>query len=438
MTFDTAQFNLSDNGGAERVRGARITRDFTKVFGVEPILGRTFTADEDRPKGPRVVILSAALWRDRFGGDRNIVGRTVRIDGAQWTIVGVMPQEASFPFEIQLWVPMAGDPAQTYGSYTGDAIGRMKAGVTVAQADADLKRAHQPIWDTRDKDHTVTPFVKPLHDLAVEDYRGAAKAVGGAVALLLIVACANVAAVMLARALARRREMGIRLARGSSRARLIRQLLIEHLMLAAFGGVIGLAAGRLALAGVVQLIPDQFPRWAVFGIDARVIGFSLLSVIVTVILFGWAPALHAVGGDLRSAVSATTSGTTGAPRGRRTLWTLVAGEFAMSAVLLVCGLLLVKAFDRVRHTDPGFRTDHVLIASVPLSDGTRPKPEQWFAFWNDLEQRARQLPGVDAAGVITCAPLAGCHTRNFFIGENSIPRPHGKNPAGPFRTASAG
>src|SRR5262249_61783045 len=151
----------------------------------------------------------------------------------------------------------------------------------------------------------------------------------------------------------------------------------------------------------------------------------------------WAGGVHAVRGDLGAAVSATTSATTGAPRGRRTLWTLVAGEFAMCAVLLVCGLLLVKAFDRVRRVDPGFRADHVLIASVPLSDGTRPKPEQWFAFWNDLEQRARQLPGVDAAGVITCAPLDGCHTGNFFIVENAIPRPHRKNPVGLVRTAPA-
>src|SRR5262249_19287158 len=177
-----------------------------------------------------------------------------------------------------------------------------------------------------------TPFVKPLHDTLVEDYRSAAKAVGGAVAMLLIVACANVAAVMLARALARRREMGIRLALGTSPTRLLRQLLVGNLSLAASCAHHGLAAGRLALAGLVRLVPDQFPRWAVFSVDARVIGFSLLSGIVTVVLFGWAPALHAVSGDLRSAMSATTGGTTGAPRGRRTLWGLVGAEFALSAV----------------------------------------------------------------------------------------------------------
>ncbi len=437
-TFEFSAFNLSDAAGASRVRGALITRDFTRVLGVEPVLGRTFTADEDRPKGPAVVILSDALWRERFGADPAIVGRTVRLDGTARTIVGVMPAAASFPEDVKLWVPKAGDPAQTYQSYGGDAIGRLKPGVTVEQGDADLKRAHQPIWDLRDKHHIVTPFVRPLHDEFVTDYRGAAKMVGAAVALLLLVACANVAAVMLARALARRREMGIRLALGSSRARLLRQLFVENVMLAVAGSVIGLAAGRLAVAGLVGLIPDQFPRWAVFTVDARVAAFAAISVLVTVVLFGWAPALHALGGDLRSAVSATTNGTTGAPRGRRTLWCLVGAEFAMAAMLLVCSLLLVKAFDRLRQTDPGFRADHLLLASIPLSEGTRPKAEQWFAFWNDLEQRARRIPGVDGAGLITCAPLDGCHLGNFFAAENAIPRPDGKNPVVLWRAATAG
>jgi predicted permease len=437
-TYQTDNFNLSDRGGAERVTGAFITYDFPKVLGVEPLLGRSFTPDEDKPKGAPVVLISAMLWKDRFAEDKNVVGKTLRIDGVSRTIIGVMPAEASFPDDIRLWVPLAGNPAQPYQSYSGDAIGRLKPGVTVAQADADLKRAHQPIWDASDKQHVVTPFVRPLHDTFVRDYRGAAQTVTGAVAVLLLIACANVAAVMLARALARRREMGIRLALGSSRIRLLRQLLVENLILSIAGGIIGLVAGRWALAALVGMIPDELPRWAAFHIDFRVIAFSLLTVIGAVILFGWAPALHAVGGDLRSAVDASTRGTTGAPRGRRTLWILVAGEFALAAVLLACGTLLVKAFDRVRHVDPGFRSDHVLVATVPLSEGTRPKPEQWVAFWDDLERRTAQVPGVDAVGVITCAPMAGCHSGNFFQAEGAVPRPDGKNPVVLTRNASPG
>jgi putative ABC transport system permease protein len=436
--YETANFNLADAGGAERVSGAQMTYDFPRVFGVEPLLGRTFTAEEDKPKGPPVVVISAALWRERFGGDRNVLGRTLRLDGITRTIIGVMPPEAAFPDDVRLWVPLAGDPAQPYQSYSGDGIGRLKAGVTPEQADADLKRAHQPIWDASDKDHVVTPFVKPLHETFVRDYRTAAKTVAASVGVLLLIACANVAAVMLARALARRREMGIRLALGSSRMRLMRQLLIENLMLAAAGGVVGLLAGRWAIGALVTLIPEELPRWAAFHMDLRVIAFSVAVVAGTVILFGWAPALHAVGGDLRSAVNASTNGTTGAPRGRRTLWFLVAGEFALAAILLVCGTLLLKAFDRVRHVDPGFRSDRVLVATIPLSEGTRPKPEQWTAFWNDFEERASRLPGVDGAGLITCAPLSNCHTGNFFTAEGAVPRPDGKDPVVLTRWASAG
>ena len=437
-TFETENFNLSDGGGAERIPGARITYDFPKVFGVAPILGRSFTAEEDRPKGAPVVVISEALWRERFGSDPNVTSRTLRLDGVTRTVIGVMPARAAFPDDVRLWVPYAGDPAQPWESYTGDGIGRMKPGVTVEQADADIKRAHQPIWDTREKQRIVTPFVRPLHETFVHDYRGAAKTIAGAVAVLLLIACANVAAVMLARALARRREMGIRLALGSTRLRLLRQLLVENLMLAAAGGVIGLVAGQWALGALLNMVPDQLPRWAAFHLDARVAGFSVLVVVGTVIVFGWAPALHAVAGDLRSAVNATTNGTTAAPRGRRTLWALVGGEFALAAVLLVCGLLLFKAFDRVRHVDPGFRSDHVLLAVIPLSEGTRPKSEQWLSFWADLERRVAVLPGVDAAGLITCAPLSGCHTGNFFQPENALPRPEGKNPVVLWRTASPG
>ncbi|HET7695797.1 MAG TPA: ABC transporter permease [Vicinamibacterales bacterium] len=436
--YQTTDFNVADGSGAERIRGIEITYDFLRVFGVEPILGRSFTAEEDRPRSQPVVLLGEALWRERFGSDRGVLGRSLRLNGVARTIVGVMPRAASFPDDVRLFVPYAGDVAQPFESYGGDAIGRMKPGVTVEQADADIKRAHQPIWDTKDKARTVTPFVRPLHETFVRDYRGAARTVTGAVAVLLLIACANVAAVMLARALARRREMGIRLALGSSRARLIRQLLIENLMLAGIGGAIGLAAGRWALAALVGIIPDQLPRWAAFHLDARVVGFAVLTVVGTVIVFGWAPALHAVGGDLRSAVHATTSGTTASPRGRRTLRWLVAAEFALAAMLLVCGTLLVKAFDRVRNVDPGFRTDGVLVATIPLSEGTRPKEEQWVAFWTEFERRVASIPGVDAAGLTTCAPISGCHLGNFFKVDGALPSPDGKNPVILTRAASPG
>jgi predicted permease len=436
--YQSSQFNVSDGTGAERLKGAEVTWDFPRVLGIEPVLGRFFTADEDKPKAAPVVVISSALWRERFGRDPQIVGKTIRLDGAPRTIVGVMPSEGGFPEDARLWVPMAGDPNQAGTSYSAEGLGRLKAGITAKDADSDLKRAHQPIWDTRDKDRVVAPFVKPLREQLVSDYRTVASTVTVAVGILLLIACANVAAVMLARALARRREMGIRLALGSSRARLVRALLLENLILAAVGGIIGLAAGQWAISALLKIIPDELPRWAVFQIDPRVIAFSVLSIVATVILFGWAPALHAVGGDLRSAVHSATNGTTGAPRGRRTLSIIVAAEFALAAAMLVGGALLFKAFDRVRSVDPGFRVDHLLTFSVPISEATRPTPEKWLAFWDALADRTRQLPGVDAAGLVSCAPFAGCHWGYFFTAENAIPRPDGKDPVVLMRTATPG
>ncbi len=453
--YETGRYNLSDGASADRVPGVRVTYDFARVLGVSPILGRFFTAEEDAPRpravaggsaaSPRpvaqVIVISESLWSERFGRAQDVIGKTLRVEGEPRTVIGVMPAAAAFPDDVRLWLPTNGDPTREGDSYSGDGIGRLKPGVSVADAEKDLTRAHQPIWDTRDKQRNVSPFVHSLREEFVRDYKTAASTIVAAVAILLIIACANVAAVMLARALARRREMGIRLALGSSRIRLLRQLLIENLILALVGGVIGLAAGQWAIGAFVAMIPEELPRWAVFQMDLRVVAFSLLSIVATVILFGWAPALHAVGGDLRSAVHTSTNGTTGAPRGRRTLAFIVGAEFALAAVLLVCGTLLVKAFDRVRSVDPGFRSDHLLTFTVPLPDppsAAQPRFAEWLAFWDQLNERTRQLPGVDAAGLVSCAPFGGCHLGNFLNAENAIPRPDGKNPVILTRVATPG
>ena len=435
---DERSFNLSDEQNPERIEGAEATRDFAAVLGVQPLVGRTFTAEEDTAKGPRAVILSERLWRERYHADPKIQGQTIRLDGAPWTIVGVLPASAQFPGRPALWVPYQGDPNQQGESYTGDGIGRLKPGVSIAQAEADLVHSHEAIWATRDKEKVVTPFVRPLRDEMVQDAKTSVPTLAAAVALLLIVACANVASVMLARAIARRREIGIRLAIGAGRGRLVRQLFVENLVLSVAGAVIGTLAGRATLNLLVATFEEQVPRWANFSLDWRVVAFSVGLAVVTALLFGSAPAWHAVRGNLRGAMSDSSSGSTISPRGRRTLTWLVAAEFTLAAVLIAGGGLLYRAFDKVRSVDPGFRPDHVLTFRLALPDPDYEKAEKRLDFWDRLLTRLRTAPGVTAAGAVSCPPL-DCHWGYFFKIEGEAPRgPQDSRPVTLTRIASEG
>ena len=419
--YDGASFNAADGTNALRIEGAQVTHDFAAVLGVKPILGRFFTAEEDRPKGPQVVVISYGLWQDRFGGERDVLGKALRLDGVARTVIGVMPRGVDFPGGVRVYVPLAAELRNDGQSYSGNGIGRLKPGVTAAQGEADLLRTQQPIWDARDKEKVVSPYAIPLREELVRDFRTSAGALAGAVGLLLVVACANVASLMLARALARRREIAIRVAVGASGGRLLVQLLVENLLFALAGGALGLALGYAALRALVRALPEEVPSWAVFGLDARVVGFAFAATALTLVLFGWAPALHALRGDLRQAMSTAASGSTASPRGRRTLRLLVGAEFALAALLLVCGGLLLQAYTRVRQIDPGFEPRGVLTFGVYLPAASYPDEAKRLAFWNRLIERLQAQPGVTSAAAITCPPL-GCHWGNFFSVEGAPPR----------------
>jgi putative ABC transport system permease protein len=436
--FDETSFNLSDDKGAERINGARVTHDYAQVMGITPILGRMFTADEDKPKATPVVVLGEGIWKERFQGAGEVLGKTLKLNGVAHTIVGVVPQQGEFPAAFRLWTPLAGDPLLTYQSYSFEGVGRLKPGVRVEDATRDLVRSHQVIWDARDKDHTVTPFARALHEQFARDFRSQATTLMIAVIVLLFVACANVASVMLARALARRREMGIRLAVGASRTRLAQQLFVENLTLAVLGGTVGLALGSWGLRTLLSAAGDLVPPWASFGLDVRVIGFSIVVTVATTLLFGWAPALHAIRGNLRSAMHAAGSSATSGPGGRRTLSVLVAAEFGLAAALLVCGGLLMRAYDRVQRVDPGYRVDGVLTFALALPEATYATDEKRLQFWKTVEDRFRQAPGVEAAGIVSCPPLT-CHWGTFFDIEGRAPLAPGEaNPVTLVRPASPG
>jgi putative ABC transport system permease protein len=434
--FDTLTVNVATDAGADRIDGASVTADFAKVLGLQPVLGRFFTAQEDVPNGPNLVVIGHALWQERFGGRADVLNQTMRLNSRPYTIIGVLPREAEFPGGVRFWIAMRGDPNSNNG-YSFDGVGRMKPGVTVAQAGADLVRAHQPIFDQRDKEKVVTPFARDLREQFASDFRNVAAALGAAVTLLLVVACANVASVMLARALARRREMSIRTSVGASRTRLLRQLLVENLVLSLAGGALGLLAGHWAIQFLVGSLPEQAPRWASFGLDARMVTFTLAVSAITAVLFGWAPALHSMNADLRGAMSESATGSTPPVRGRRTLRWLVGAEFALASVMFVCGGLLVRAYDRVRNVDPGFNPSGVLTFSVSLPSVKYDDRAKRLGFFERLEERLRALPGVTHAGAITCTPMSSCHWGQFFSAEGQPPRgPNDVNPVVLFRLAS--
>jgi predicted permease len=423
--YGGASFNLAEEaGGAERVRGAIVTHDYASVIGVRPTLGRFFTPEEDRPNAPRVVVLGHSLWRQRFASARDVLGKTLRVDSEPFTIVGVMPPEAEFPEAVQIWVPLRGDPNQSWQGYNEDGIARLKQGVTLDAAHADLMRAHASIWEQRDKNKVVSPLIMPLRERYVRDVRTASFVISAAVGLVLLIACANVASLMLARAMARRREMGVRMALGAGVRRLLEQLFVENLVFACAGGAVGLLLGFWASKALAILAAGSLPPWATFDLDARVVGFSIGATALTTLLFGWAPALHALHDDLRSVMGANDRASTTSTRGRRTLAMLVAAEVALAAMLLVGSGLMLRAWQRLQAKDPGFRVDNVLTFAVALPDAAYPS-ERWAGFWEDLLTRLDAIPGVEGAGAVTCLPLT-CHWGNFYEVEGQPPREAGE------------
>jgi putative ABC transport system permease protein len=434
--FDETSVNLADGTGADRVRGALVTYDFPTVLGIRPLLGRTFTPEEDRSNGPNVVVIGEGLWRSRFAGARDIVGKPLRINSQPYTVIGVMPSAAEFPGDIHLWLPRAGDPSQPYQGYGGDGFARLKPGVTVAQARADLLDAQRPIWRERDTSRTVTPRIDALHDRFVSNFKVLGKALGAGVVLVLLIACANVAGAMLARATFRQRELSIRMALGASGSRVSRQMLTEALAMAAIAGVAGTVLGWWGIRLLVLSVPDRFPQWVHLGIDARVVAFSIAIVGVTAVLFGLVPALQARRQDVRDCLAASSTRSSASLRQRRLLDALVVIEIALAAVLLVAGGLLTRAFANVRTTDPGFRVDSVATFRLALPSTKYPGGVTVRAFYDRLLERLRALPTVTAAAAITCPPLT-CHQGNFYAAEGGTPSgPDGTDPVVLTRTAT--
>ena len=418
-TYVGQGFNLTGTDKPERVIGARVSGDLFQLLGVQPALGRDFTAEEDREGGDRVVILSYEFWQHRFAGDPNVIRQTIRLSDQAYTIIGVMPRGFAFPStRAQIWTPIAFSAAERATRDTNfiDVVARLKPGVSLEQAQANMNAVAQSQAQRYPQTNVgIGIKVASLQEHMVGDVRPMLVVLLGAVAFVLLIACANVANLLLARATARSREMAIRGALGASRSRVVRLLLTESVLLAIVGGALGLLLAIWSLDLLVSLKPANLPRLDEINVNRTVFLFTAAVSIVTGVLFGLAPAWQVSRFDLNESLKEGGRGGSDAPRRQRMRALLVISEVALSLVLLIGAGLMIRSFSRLLAVDPGFKTDHVLTAFVSLPVAKYPKREEQVAFFDRLLERMRSVPGVSAAGVVTDIPLYGGSSTGFDV-----------------------
>src|SRR5581483_11728160 len=414
-------FNLTGDGEPEKIDSQGVTANFFSLLGVEPKQGRTFLPEEDQPGSSKVTVLGYGLWQRRFGGDPAVVGKDVLLDGQKYTVVGVMP--AGFQFlskEVGLWVPAAFSKEEltNRGSHYLTVVARMKPGVTLAQAKSDIAGIMQRInRDFPTHGFELGSVVIPLRDELAGNVRPALIVLLVAVGFVLLIACANIANLLLARSAARYREVAVRAALGAGRWRIARQLLTESVLLAVAGGAAGLVFAWWSFSFLRQLIPETMALSAGVKIDARIFGFTLALSVLTGIIFGLAPALQAAKVDLNEALK-QGGGRTGSGSGHRRLrGALVVVEVALALVLLVGAGLLIKTFSRLRSMDIGIRPENVLTVRTTLPRGKYGELAKRAAFYQQVLERVRTLPGVTSAGYTTAVPLTWKGGTNGFIVE---------------------
>jgi putative ABC transport system permease protein len=417
--FYYSDFNLAgDSGEPARAQGARVTAHLFDVLGVRPALGRNFLPEEEQYGRHQVALLSYGLWQRRYAGDARIVGREISLAGQLYTVVGVMPQGTAF-FDnqpaVDLWVPISfapGDNMDSRNNYFINVVGRLKPGVSIEQARADVSTVAARLRAEGKESTSFDGTLVSLREQLVGDARRALLVLLGAVSCVLLVACANVANLLLARAAAREKELAIRASLGASRLRLARQLLLEGLPLGLLGGGGGLLLAAWGVRALETLLPATLPRHNAIEIDWRVLLFTIMVSLLTTAVFGLLPALQAARSDLRAALSEGDRGGTAGSRQSRLRGLLVSTEMAMAVVLLVGAGLMIRSFAKLRRVDAGFDARGVLTMRVPLPAAKYPvplnvnsPPPAAVGFYERLLEKLEVTPGVKAAGVSTSLPL---------------------------------
>lgn len=425
--LDQRSFNLTGDGEPEKIEANGVTANFFGLLGIKPILGRVILPEEDKPEANKVVMLSYSLWQQRYGGDRGVVGRELLLNGEKYTVVGVMP--AGFQFmesRIGLWVPIAftSETLTQRGSHYLIVVARTKPGVTLAQANADIHTIQQRIArDHPDQAGRLSAFVMPLREQLAGDVRRPLLVLLVAVGFVLMIACANIANLSLSRAASRRREIAVRAALGASRVHIVRQLLVESLLLATAGGVCGLVLASWSFAFLQRLIPDGLALSTKLTLDLPVLGFTLLLALLTAVVFGLVPAFQASKTDLNEALK-QGGGRTGLNAGGNRLRSImVVTEVALALVLLVGAGLLIQTFLKLRDQYSGLRPENVLTLRTVLPRSKYPEQPQRAAFYKQVLERVKSLPGVVSAGYATSIPLAWKGgTSGFFPEGRTVER----------------
>lgn len=446
--FRDRAFALTSEEGATSLRGVKASAEFFDVLGVKPIMGHTFTrSDEQAGGGPGgfKLIISHDFWKKHFGGEASVLGRNIELDRRQFTVIGVMPAGFQFPIQadpIDFYVTIAEDAAtpdgakpmtENRGSHSLEGIARLKPGVTIEPAQTDLSTIAANLEKQYpDTNSYFGVAFKPLREELIGDVRTALYVLFGAVLCVLLIANANVANLLLARASVRGKEMALRAALGASRARIIRQLLTESLLLAGLGGVLGLVIAQWGTEALIRTIPQNIPRISDIQLDTAVLAFTLVVSLATGVIFGLVPAWQASHVDLNTALkSGTRTGGSGEHKGRLRNG-LVMAEVALALVLLICAGLLIQSFARLGRVSSGVRTERLLTARLQLPSAAYPKNENIIAFYDQFLTRIRALPGVESASTIIPLPLSGSNmVTDFDIEEH--PLPEGQRAGAPVR-----
>jgi predicted permease len=412
--YDWQSFNLTGDGNPERVIGARVTPSFFPVMGVAPALGRSFLDEEDHPGRDQVVMISHGLWQRRFAADPNIVGRVLTLSGRGFTVVGVMPAGFEFPFEnIRVWKPLAFTAEERSeaerGSHFLNVIGRLKSDVTIERAQAEMAALGHEIGRLHEGDYPNGYGVEvvSLHEQTTGRARDTLLILFVTVGFVLLIACANVANLLLVRSTSRRKEIAIRVAIGATRARVMWQLLAESLMLAVAGGVAGLLLALWGVDLLVALGPGDLPRLKEIDIDGRALVFTFALSMLVGVICGLAPAIGASKPDLTVSLKEGGKGAGADSRHGRLRSLLVVSEITLALVLLVGAGLMIKSFIRLQQVDPGFSADNLLSLRVLLPQEKYGEPARKRNFFAELTERVGALQGVEAVGAVTYLPLAG-------------------------------